>query len=102
LKPRFKDELYFGETRTLTFDFSPDLAAGVSLTGIPSVHSINVTAGEDTNPSGMIGIIQLSGNTVLVQVNAQVPHADYDIAVQCPTTSSDVTICPGLLSVRKA
>jgi hypothetical protein len=76
----------------LTFDFSIDLAAGVTLSGSPSVQ-VDTVFGTDASPSSILnGSAQLDGTAtkVLVPVQAGVDGCEYRVSVRCGTTSAQI------------
>ena len=91
------------ELIVLTFDFSPGLAAGETLTGTPTV-TITTVLGVDATPSSVLAggnTLGVSNTAVLVPVKAGIDACDYDVVVRCATSNSAKTlVLGGILPVR--
>jgi hypothetical protein len=88
---RFQEPLHPSAKDVLTFDFSPGLANGETLSGVPTL-SVAMTLGTDASPSSLLaGGNQLdsSSTMVLVPVSAigRTEGADYAITCQVATTN---------------
>jgi trimeric autotransporter adhesin len=91
------------ESVKLTFDFSPDLEAGVTLAGTPTV-TFSVSSGADDDPSALANGAALeneASTAIVVPVTGGISGVVYKIHVQCATTDSETVLSlPGLLTVR--
>ena len=91
------------ETVPLTFDFSQDLPAGVTLTGIP--NAVFATAqGSDPQPffiqKDLVGFDETQTRVVL-PVYRGIDGCEYRITITCATTQPDLILTlVGLLPVR--
>lgn len=91
------------ELLPITFDFSPDLLAGETLTGTPTV-AITLSLGTDPTPAnianGAAGI-DVTGTKVIVPVQGGLDLCEYDITVTVQTTNALKTLTlVGTLPVR--
>lgn len=101
--PRFDTKLP-AEKVVLTFDFTPDLLAGETLTGSPTIVSVNVSLGADGNPTAIENgapTLDTTSKKVLMPVQAGLDGCDYDITVSCATSNAlKVLELLGTLPVR--
>lgn len=88
----------------LTFDFTPDLTGtAVTLAGSPTV-TISMEKGADANPTALFNGaagFDITGQKVIVPVQAGIVACDYAIRVNCATTDSQIVLgLTGILPVR--
>lgn len=92
-----------GESRTLTFDLSLDLAAGETLVSVTGT-TVTVVSGTDPSPTAILNgaaSIDSSQTKALVPVKGGLDEVDYDVKVTVTTTNSTkVLVGAGILPVR--
>jgi hypothetical protein len=68
------------------FDFTSRLAAGETLTGVPTV-TVTVYSGTDPNPSAVkSGAASISGNTVVQKFTGGLAGVIYSVVAACSTS----------------
>ena len=91
------------ELQILTFDFSAGLATGETLTGIPTI-TVTTVYGTDASPSSILAganTFDTTSTKYLVPVKGGLDGCDYDIVVDCLTTTPSKTLSlGGILPVR--
>lgn len=92
-----------GESVNLTFDFSSNLPAGVTLIG-PLGVAVSVQSGTDGNPSAILNGtagFDSSSTKVVQPVTAGISGVTYEIEITSPTTNPTIVlVLPGLLPVK--
>ncbi|GEM_PF-5950026 len=79
-----------GALGVITLDFSDNLAAGESLTGISS-SAVKLTAGLDATPAALITsapVVSSNGYQVSFGVTGRSDQADYEVTIVCATSNS--------------
>lgn len=87
--PRFKEEKYADEKRVLSFDFTDDLDAGETISGVVVV-SVSVARGNDAAPNAIlngVSAIDATSKIVLQGVQGGIKGAEYLIKVIAPTNN---------------
>lgn len=91
------------EKCVLTLDFSKDLAANETLTGIPTIQ-FSVWAGMDASPGSIANgtaAIDVTGVLVLIPVQGGNDVTDYRVKGVCATSNPQkVLMLEGILPVR--
>ena len=92
-----------GETVTLTFDFSADLATGETLTGTPAC-AIALKSGVAAAEIGSMlqGAAQMDGPRVLQMCRGGMMGHQYDIHAACSTSSGRRLVVGAILPVVNA
>lgn len=86
------------ETVVLTFNFAPDLIAGETLTGTPTIALVQYSGAADPALGSMLVCSpQLSGNNVLQTVTLGVNGANYAFTATCPTSTARTLSEGGIL-----
>lgn len=91
------------EKVTLAFNFTRDLTAGETLTGVPVMY-LSTHKGVDANSSSVLdGAPQIApGNAkVLQSVQGGALGVDYLLYAKCATTLGRDLVCYGVLPVRR-
>lgn len=91
------------ESWPLTFNMAPDLAAGETLVGTPSV-TVTVLQGPDPSPQAILAGAAAfdQTNTMVIQpVSGGLNGCDYQIVVTCPTSNNEkILTLRGRLPIR--
>ncbi len=91
------------ESVELTFDFSPDLAEGVALAGVPTL-TVTMNAGSDPTPASIANGspgVDVTATKVIVPVTAGLDACDYNVHVRIATTDPLLILSlTGILPVR--
>ena len=91
------------ETVLLTWDFTLDLPAGVTLTGTPSITLAVVSGVQDSNIGTMtVGSPQLSGNQVLQLITAGISGNSYSAVAKCNASDGEVFAIGGTIAITPA
>jgi hypothetical protein len=88
------DPKYTDEKVKLTFDFAPDLPAGVTLQGTPLI-TITTIQGTDPAPASLANGnagLDVSATQIIVPVQAGVAGCNYDLHAWCATTDPMLTL----------
>ena len=97
------DEKDPAESVVLTFDFSPGLASGETLTGTITVD-VSMALGTDATPTALLNgaaSFDASNTRVLQPVKAGVQDANYLLKVTCATTNpKKVLAIAAILPIR--
>jgi hypothetical protein len=81
--------IYSNEQVTLSFDFSPSLATGETIS--TATTSITVVSGTDSTPSlRLIGPTTISGTIVLQQVGTYQAGVTYDVLATVTTSTGQI------------
>ncbi len=89
----------------LTFDFGPDLATGVTLSGTPTIVQTSVFSGTDVPATTLVlgtPAIDATSTQVVVPSSAGTLDCAYQITIECPTTDPNTTLAlTALLEVAR-
>jgi hypothetical protein len=87
-----------GETIVLGFNFAPDLNAGETLTGSPTISLGQYSGTPDPSmPSMIVGAAQTSGSLVLQTVTMGMSGNNYSVTGTCPTSAGRILAVGGIL-----
>lgn len=86
-----------GVLRNYTFDFTPFLAAGETISA--PVASASVYSGNDASPSAILGSPSASGNVVTLPLTAGVIGVIYEVSVTVTTSAAQTPRLSGYLAI---